>query len=176
MVSPMYKPRNIYLVGPMGAGKTTVGKKLATVLKKEFLDSDQILERKTGVTISLIFEMEGEEGFRRRERILLQELTQRQDVVLATGGGAVLDKGSRDRLRNCGYVVYLNPPFERLVERTMRDRRRPLLRTEDPQRRLQVIVTERDLLYRQVADMIISGGHRTPAQVVRGILKELSRL
>lgn len=176
LVLSMYKPENIYLVGPMGAGKTTVGKKLATALKKEFLDSDQLIEIKTGVSISLIFEMEGEQGFRRRERIVLEELTQRRDVVLATGGGVVLDKLNRARLRSCGFVIYLNPPFERLVERTIRDRRRPLLRTEDPQGRLQTIVTERDALYRQVADMIISGEHRTPAQVVREILEELSRL
>lgn len=172
----MHKRENIYLVGPMGAGKTTVGKRLANALKKEFLDSDQIIEMKTGVSISLIFEMEGEEGFRRRERNILEELTQRRDVVMATGGGVVLDELNRARLRSCGFVIYLNPPFERLIERTMRDRRRPLLQTEEPQARLQAIVTERDALYRQVADMVISGEHRTPAQVVREIIKELSPL
>ncbi len=160
----------------MGAGKTTVGRKLATALKKEFLDSDQIVEVKTGASISLIFEIEGEEGFRRRERMILEDLTQLRDVVLATGGGIILDKINRARLRSCGFVIYLNPPFERLLERTMRDRRRPLLRTEDPQGRLRAIVTERDPLYRQVADMIISGEHRTATQVVREILKEFSRL
>ncbi|MGC1955987.1 MAG: shikimate kinase, partial [Gammaproteobacteria bacterium] len=133
----MDNPENIYLVGPMGAGKTTVGRKLAIALKKEFVDSDQIIEVKTGASISLIFEIEGEEGFRRRERVILEELTQRRDVVLATGGGIVLDTVNRARLRSCGFVIYLNPPFERLLERTMRDRRRPLLRTEDPQGRLQ---------------------------------------
>lgn len=172
----MHKRENIYLVGPMGAGKTTVGKRLANALKKEFLDSDQIIEMKTGVSISLIFEMEGEEGFRRRERNILEELTQRRDVVMATGGGVVLDELNRARLRSCGFVIYLNPPFERLIERTMRDRRRPLLQTEEPQARLQAIVAERDALYRQVADMVISGEHRTPAQVVREIIKELSPL
>lgn len=172
----MDNPENIYLVGPMGAGKTTVGRKLAIALKKEFVDSDQIIEVKTGASISLIFEIEGEEGFRRRERVILEELTQRRDVVLATGGGIVLDTVNRARLRSCGFVIYLNPPFERLLERTMRDRRRPLLRTEDPQGRLRAIVTERDALYRQVADMIISGEHKTATQVVREILKEFSRL
>lgn len=172
----MDNPENIYLVGPMGAGKTTVGRKLAIALKKEFVDSDQIIEVKTGASISLIFEIEGEEGFRRRERVILEELTQRRDVVLATGGGIVLDTVNRARLRSCGFVIYLNPPFERLLERTMRDRRRPLLRTEDPQGRLRAIVTERDALYRQVADMIIGGEHKTATQVVREILKEFSRL
>nr|MBS0021229.1 shikimate kinase AroK [Gammaproteobacteria bacterium] len=172
----MYNPENIYLVGPMGAGKTTVGRKLAIALKKEFVDSDQIIEVKTGASISLIFEIEGEEGFRRRERVILEELTQRRDVVLATGGGIVLDAVNRARLRSCGFVIYLNPPFERLLERTMRDRRRPLLRTEDPQGRLRAIVTERDALYCQVADMIISGEHKTATQVVREILKEFCRL
>lgn len=172
----MHKLENIYLIGPMGAGKTTVGKRLATSLNKEFLDSDQIIETRTGVSVSLIFEMEGETGFRRRERIILEELIQRRDVVLATGGGVVLDQLNRARLRRGGFVIYLNPPFERLVDRTMRDRRRPLLQAENPRKRLQAIVTERDALYRQVADMIISGEHRTPIQVVREILQELSRL
>ncbi len=160
----------------MGAGKTTVGRRLASSLNKEFLDSDQIIEIRTGVSISLIFEMEGEKGFRQRERLVVEELTQRRDVVVATGGGVVLDQLNRARLRRGGLVIYLNPPFERLVERTMRDRRRPLLQAEDPKDRLRTIVTERHALYRQVADMIISGEHRSPVQVVREILQELSRL
>lgn len=171
----MQEPENIYLIGPMGSGKTTIGRRLATSLSKTFLDSDQIIEARTGVSISIIFEMEGEIGFRRRERGVLEELTRRRGVVLATGGGAVLDPLNRARLRSHGFVIYLSPPFERLVERTVRDSRRPLLRTGDPRERLQAIVTERDILYRQVADMIISGEHRTPMQVVKEILQELSR-
>ncbi|MGF1613726.1 MAG: shikimate kinase AroK [Gammaproteobacteria bacterium] len=172
----MYKPENIFLVGPMGAGKSTVGRKLAAILEKEFLDSDEVIEVKTGASISLIFEIEGEQGFRRREHRVLDELTRRKGIVLATGGGVVLEKKNRISLRSRGFVIYLNPPFERLVERTMKDRRRPLLQTENPQARLRAIVTERDALYRQVADMIVSGEHRTPAHVVRDILAEFSRL
>ena len=172
----MRQPENIYLVGPMGAGKTTVGRQLARALKKEFIDSDQAIEVKTGASVALIFELEGEVGFRLRERLILEELTRRKGIVLATGGGAVLDNSNRARLMSRGFVIYLNPPLERLLERTIRDRKRPLLQTENPRARLQAIVEQRDPLYRQVADMIISGEHKTASHVVKDILRRFSRI
>ncbi|MDX1432565.1 MAG: shikimate kinase AroK [Gammaproteobacteria bacterium] len=172
----MKAPNNIYLVGPMGAGKSTVGRQLAKALGKEFVDCDKELEQRTGVTISLIFEVEGEEGFRKRERAMLEELAERDDVVLATGGGVVLDEANRALLRSRGYAIYLNAPLELLIERTARDRDRPLLQTEDPQATLAKLVSERDPLYRQVADMTVKTNRRTARHVVKEIVRRLSQL
>ena len=132
----MRTPENIFLVGSMGAGKSTIGKQLAKTLRKEFLDSDNEIESRTGVDISYIFDIEGEEGFRKRERQVIDELTQERDVVLATGGGAVLDADNRSCLVSRGFVVYLYAPLELLIERTSRDRNRPLLSDGDPRQRL----------------------------------------
>ena len=128
---------NIFLVGLMGAGKTTIGKLLAKRLKKTFLDTDHEIEQRTGVKIPLIFELEGEAGFRDRETALIRELTQRQDIVLATGGGAVLREENRNALVQCGTVVYLNAKIDDLWQRTQHDKNRPLLQTSrsnDPSR------------------------------------------
>jgi len=171
----MKTPSNIFLVGPMGAGKTTIGRYLAKALHKRFRDSDREIEERTGAGIPLIFELEGEQGFRRREKAVIEALTGEQELVLATGGGAVLDRENRSHLIQRGYNIYLLAPLEQLVERTRRDRNRPLLQGEDPQTRLKAILKERDPLYRQVADLIVKTDHRTVRSVVKEIQKRLSR-
>lgn len=160
----------------MGAGKTTVGRHLAKSLDKQFLDCDRELEARTGADIPLIFELEGESGFRRRERAMLDELTARDDIVLATGGGAVLEAENRAKLRSRGFAIYLHAPIELLVERTARDWHRPLLKTDDPEARLLELVQERDPLYRQVADLVVETNQRTARYVVKEILKRLDSL
>ena len=149
------KPDNIFLIGPMGAGKTTIGRQLAKLLGLNFVDSDHEIEVHTGASIPLIFEVEGEAGFRRREREMIDELTQRSSIVLATGGGAVLDIATRARLDARGQVVYLCASLEHLLKRTAKDRNRPLLQTNDPRARLQQILEQRDPLYREIADLVV---------------------
>lgn len=166
-------PQNIYIVGAMGAGKSTVGRQLAKLLDKRFLDCDREIEARTGASISLIFELEGEAGFRKRERAMLDELTRQEGVVLATGGGAVLDRLNRSRLVSRGFVVYLDAPLDVLVGRTAKDRSRPLLQTADVRARLEAILAERDPLYRRVADMVVRTDHRSPRAVARDIVKRL---
>jgi len=166
----MEKPDRIILVGPMGVGKTTIGRRLAVALDKTFVDSDQEIEKRTGVDIPLIFELEGEAGFRRRESKMLDELTCRPDIVLATGGGAVLDPVNRQRFRQRGFVVYLYAPIEKLLQRTVRDKKRPLLQTQDPRARLQEIMAEREPLYNEIADLQIETGRRNINRVVREIV------
>lgn len=170
----MKTPENIYIVGAMGAGKSTVGRQLARLLGKRFVDCDREIEARTGATISLIFELEGEAGFRKREGRMLEELTKLDGVVMATGGGAVLEPHNRARLMSRGFVIYLDAPLKVLVARTAKDRSRPLLHTEDPDARLEAIVAERDPLYRQVADMIVKTDHRSPRVVAKDIVKRLS--
>ena len=169
-------PKNIFLIGPMGAGKTTVGRQLAKSLEKQFLDCDRELEQRTGASISLIFELEGEEGFRRRERDMLDELSARSGIVLATGGGAVLESENRARLRSRGFAIYLDAPFDLLAERTSRDRSRPLLDTPDPRATLARLLGERDPLYRQVADLVVKTNQGTAKYVVREIVEHLAHL
>ncbi|MFO8154802.1 MAG: shikimate kinase AroK [Pseudomonadota bacterium] len=169
----MTVPDRIFLVGPMGVGKTTVGRQLAANLKKDFLDADRAIEERTGASIPLIFDIEGEEGFRTRERGIIDELTREHGLVLATGGGAVLDPDNRRHLVERGYVIYLYAPVERLYERTYRDRNRPLLQTEDPKGRLEELMRERDPLYREVADRVLETGNRPVRQVVRDLCREL---
>ncbi len=167
---------NLFLVGPMGAGKTTIGRRLARELGKEFFDSDQVIEERTGASIALIFELEGEAGFRRREKAILEELTAGTGLVIATGGGVVLDRDNRSVLINRGFVIYLHAPLDRLFERTRRNRNRPLLQTEDPQAKLRAITAERDPLYHQVADLTIKTDHRTVQRVVKEIQQRLSKI
>ncbi|MCC6201995.1 MAG: shikimate kinase [Gammaproteobacteria bacterium] len=150
----------------MGAGKTTIGKILARTLGKEFIDSDKKIEESTGASINLIFDVEGEEGFRRRERDVIEELTRLHGLVLATGGGAILHEDNRRNLSERGFVVYLLVPFAHLYQRVRLDRNRPLLRHADPEGRLLEIVTQRDPLYRATADLILDTEHRTVRQIV----------
>ena len=169
-------PENIFLVGLMGAGKSTVGRILARRLGKRFVDTDHEIEKRNGVTIPVIFEIEGEEGFRRREQEVLADLAQEIDLVLSTGGGIVLKPENREVLRNHGFVVYLNARPELLAERTKHDRTRPLLNVEDPLTRLRELYAVRDPLYREVAHAVVETGRGAPQQVVQAILGEISRI
>jgi len=157
----------------MGAGKTTIGRQLAAELGLDFDDSDKAIQRRTGVDIPTIFDFEGEEGFRRRERAVIDELTQNDGFVLATGGGAVLDPENRKNLSNRGTVVYLYCSPEQQYERTMRDRNRPLLQTDDPLARLQELMEQRDPIYRQLADLVVTSEKRSSGAVVREIVRKL---
>ncbi|SDB81578.1 shikimate kinase [Acinetobacter boissieri] len=166
---------NIYLVGPMGAGKTTVGRHLAEILGREFVDSDHEIEEKTGASIPWIFEKEGETGFRQREKQILEELTQLGNLVLATGGGAITQQDNRHVLRTRGIVIYLFAPVEIQLQRTYRDKNRPLLQVEYPEKKLQELLKVRDPLYKEVAHYIVdthNGAARDLAyQILSNILE-----
>ncbi|MDH5360808.1 MAG: shikimate kinase AroK [Gammaproteobacteria bacterium] len=166
----------IFLVGLMGAGKSTIGKQLAKVLHKEFVDSDREIEAQTGATIPLIFELEGEEGFRRRECEMIDRLTRQADTVLATGGGAILNEENRKVLRERGLVVYLHATVDQLLERTRMDRNRPLLQTEDPRARLEELLEARDPLYRDVADITVDTGKSSIRDVVQQLVQQFEAL
>ena len=157
----------------MGAGKTTVGRSVARRLNYPFFDSDHELEARCGVRIPLIFEHEGESGFRDREEQVIADLTGRTGIVLATGGGAVLRDVNRAALKANGTVVYLRASPHDLWLRTRHDRNRPLLQTEDPKGRLEALYRERDPLYREVADFIIETGKPTVAQLANMVLMQL---
>lgn len=163
---------NIYLIGLMGAGKTTIGKQLAKALGVPFYDSDKAIEESTGVDIPTIFEFEGEEGFRDREQKMLQKLTQLNGIVLATGGGAILREDNRKLLKENGYVVYLQCSVDRIMERTRRDTQRPLLRTDNPRERLQHLSEQRQALYVSCANFKIDTGVIKSKTVVSRILEE----
>ena len=165
----MNRNQSLFIIGPMGAGKTTVGKQLAQSLGMEFLDSDLEIQKRTGVDIPTIFEFEGEEGFRNRERAVIEELTSKEGVVLATGGGAVLDAQNRRVLSSRGFVVYLHCTPEQQYERTFRDRNRPLLHTEDPLDKLRELMQEREPLYRQTADLVVVSERRSAQTVAKEI-------
>ena len=152
---------NIFLVGLMGSGKTSVGKVLARLLEKHFIDSDHEIERVTGVRIPVIFEIEGEAGFRAREHRMIANLIARQNILLATGGGAVLSIENRDLLRANGTVVYLRAPVKSLLKRTQRDRNRPLLQVPDPAAKLTELFEQRDPLYREIAHLIVDTGNQS---------------
>jgi shikimate kinase len=151
---------NIFLIGPMGSGKTAVGKHLSRLLDYPFLDSDHEIELRTGADIPLIFEREGEAGFRHREREVIAELSARQCIVLATGGGAVLDAGTRTDLKTRGWVVYLETSVAQQAERAGRTRHRPLLHGVDPTERLEELLRVREPLYREIADLTVSTDQR----------------
>jgi len=159
-------PGNIFLVGMMGAGKTSVGRVLAKRLNKAFYDSDHVIEERTGVKIPVIFEIEGEPGFRQRESAIIEELTALDDVVLATGGGVVLAHENRERLRARGTVVYLRASVKDLLNRTRHDKNRPLLQTADPRARLNELFDMRDPLYREVAHVTIDTGSQSLTTLV----------
>lgn len=157
----------------MGAGKTTIGRQLARRLKKRFADSDLEVEARTGVKIPLIFEIEGEQGFRRRESQVLRELTREHGLVLATGGGAVLDPANRRCLAESGLVIYLRIVPELLWERTRHDKNRPLLQVADPKSRIEELFAQRDPIYRDIADIVIEGGRSAPSLVARSLVQEI---
>lgn len=167
---------NLFLVGPMGAGKSTVGKHLAKALGRTFFDTDKEIERRTGVSISWIFEMEGEVGFRQREQKVLDELSNKKNIVLATGGGIVLSEDNRRLLRARGYVIYLSASVEQLLRRTGKDKNRPLLQTENPKQTIKTLIKARDPLYRDVADMELRTGDQSIQYVVTGLMKQLEQL
>ena len=169
----MNHPPRIYLIGPMGAGKSTVGRRLADALGLPFEDSDSYIVARTGVDIPTIFEIEGEAGFRKREHDAIRTLTGREELVLATGGGAVTTPANRDLLGARGIVVYLYTPVETQLARTGKDRNRPLLQTDDPRARLEALMGERDPLYRQIADIVVDTRGGTVRSVARQILKAL---
>ncbi|MCH9047366.1 MAG: shikimate kinase AroK [Proteobacteria bacterium] len=151
----MKSTSNIFLIGPMGTGKSTIGRKLAKRSSQMFYDSDYEIENRTGVKINLIFEIEGEAGFRKRESQLLDEFTSMSNIVLATGGGAVLSEENRATLIERGFVVYLKSDIDLLLKRTSRDSKRPLLQNEDPEAVLKKLLDERGPLYEEVADLVI---------------------
>lgn len=166
----MTQSENIYLIGLMGAGKTTIGRQLAKALKLPFYDSDKAIEESTGVDIPTIFEFEGEEGFRDREQKMLKQLTEMNGIVLATGGGAILREANRKLLKEKGFIVYLQCSVERILERTRRDTQRPLLKTENPRARIEELFAQREPLYLSCADYKIDTGVMQSKAVVNQIL------
>lgn len=167
---------NLILVGPMGAGKSTIGRLLAKELRLPFKDSDKEIEQRTGADIPWIFDVEGEQGFREREQAVIVDLCGADGLVLATGGGAVLREENRRALRAGGRVVYLHATVEQQIDRTSRDRNRPLLRTADPARVLSDLMAIRDPLYREIADVVIETDERPPRMVVLEIIERLEAL
>lgn len=157
----------------MGSGKTTIGRQLAKQLHRDFFDSDHEIENKTGANIPLIFELEGEEGFRKRETAMLDFLTLKNGIVLATGGGAVLSAKNREMLHERGRVIYLSATLEQLWERTRLDKNRPLLQTENPQDKIASLLEQRDPLYRELADIIIDTGTGNVKATIKQIITML---
>lgn len=158
---------NIFLVGLMGAGKTTVGRLLAKHFNMQFFDTDYEIEQRTGVKIPTIFEVEGEDGFRKREMAVIEELTKFQGIVLATGGGAVLLQENRENLKKNGTVIYLRASVQELWRRTRNDKSRPLLQTDDPRAKLERLFEERNPLYNAVASVVIETGGQPVAVLVQ---------
>jgi shikimate kinase len=169
----MTNPGSFFLVGPMGAGKSTIGRQLARALNLEFIDSDREIEVRTGVDIPLIFELEGEGGFRKREHQAIDLLTARKGIVLATGGGAVLDRENRRCLSSRGKVIYLHASVEQQLQRTAHDRSRPLLQTENPRQKLEELMQIRDPLYREIADWVVETDSRRVRDVVKEIVQHI---
>jgi shikimate kinase len=174
-IQPKRLSGNIFLVGMMGAGKTTVGKLLAHQLGKIFVDSDEEIQQRTGVTIPHIFDVEGEAGFRQREASVIQDLVLLDNIVLATGGGTVLNENSRVALCCNGIVVYLKSTIHDLWHRTRHDRNRPLLQTADPHTKLKNMYEQRDPLYAQVANLVMPTGKQSAQSLVLHLQQELNR-
>lgn len=172
----MAEKRNIFLIGPMGAGKSTIGRQLAQMLNMDFLDSDAVIEERAGADIDWIFDVEGEQGFRKREEKILSELTQAQGLVLSTGGGAVLSKDSRNVLSARGIVVYLQTSVDKQFERTQRDKKRPLLQTDDPYQVLLNLAKERNPLYEEIADITLQTDEQSAKVVALQIIDMMDNL
>lgn len=158
----------------MGAGKSTIGRKLARREGLRFFDSDYEIEKRTGVRIGLIFDIEGEEGFRKREKQVIDELTGYSGIVLATGGGAVLDPENRENMQERGFVIYLRSGIDQLLRRTSRDKKRPLLNTDDRRQAIEKILSEREPLYEKTADLIVDTDNRTVNNIVDNICNHLT--
>lgn len=169
----MNKPGSLFLTGPMGAGKSTIGRQLAKQLGMPFYDSDHEIESRTGVDIPLIFELEGEAGFRKREAAIIDELTGLPDIVLATGGGAILDPQNREHLKSRGRVIYLHATVNQQLRRTRKDRNRPLLQTGNPRAKLEELLEIRDPLYRETAGLIVETDGMRVRDVVKKIMQRL---
>jgi shikimate kinase len=165
------KVRNIFLIGPMGAGKSTIGRTLAKELKLEFFDSDEVIEERSGADISWIFDVEGEDGFRKREQKVIEELTQKTNIVLATGGGVIMTPENRNNLAARGTVIYLKTSLQQQFERTKRDTKRPLLRTDDLESRLESLREEREPFYEELADISFETDKLTVKAVANNIIK-----
>lgn len=172
----MASKNSVFLVGPMGVGKSTIGKVLADLLDMEFIDSDREIEAATGADIPWIFDVEGEAGFRVREEKMIDTLSKRKGIVLATGGGAILAKKTRKRLQKRGTVVYLRASLKLQVERTSRDKNRPLLQTADPEKTIKHLMKIREPLYQEVADIIVDTNRRNPRTVSKEIHRQLKKL
>ncbi|MBI5937992.1 MAG: shikimate kinase [Betaproteobacteria bacterium] len=173
--APTKPAGSIFLVGLMGAGKTTIGRLLSRHREMEFVDSDYEIVARCGVSIPTIFEIEGEAGFRKRESAMIDELTRRSGIVLATGGGAVLDPANREYLKSRGTVIYLHCNPQELYMRTRHDRNRPLLQTEDPLGRLEALYAQRHPLYLEVADVVIDSGKQSTHCLIRKLEAELDQ-
>lgn len=167
---------NVYLVGPMGAGKSTIGRLLSSELKLDFKDSDKEIEDRCGCNIPWIFDVEGEQGFRDREVMAIDEITLQKGVLMATGGGAVLRKENREHLASRGTVIYLKTSVEQQLARTAKDKNRPLLQIDNPREVLTKLMAMRDPLYKEVADIVIQTDDRNPKYVVQEIVRRLSEL
>ena len=170
----MNTPGSLFLTGPMGAGKSTIGRQLAKQLRLPFHDSDHEIESRTGVDIPLIFELEGEAGFRKRETTVIDELTRLPNIVLATGGGAVMDPDNRQHLKRRGRVIYLHTSVNHQLKRTRKDRNRPLLQTGNPRDKLEELMSIRDPLYREIASIIIDTDGMRVRDVVKIIMQRLA--
>ena len=169
----MRHPQNLFLVGPMGAGKSAVGRQLARLLHLEFVDSDQEIESRTGVDIPFIFEKEGEAGFRKREAGVIDDLSRKDGIVLATGGGAIMDPENRNHLGARGFVIYLHTSVEQQLARTRKGRDRPLLEKDDPRAVLETLMAAREPLYREIADLTVDPDGRKVRAVANEILDRL---
>jgi shikimate kinase len=169
----MAEKRNIFLVGPMGAGKSTIGRHLADELHLEFFDSDHEIEKRTGADIGWIFDLEGEDGFRKREEDVINDLTDMQGIVLATGGGSIVTKAVRNRLSARGIVVYLQTTIDKQVTRTQRDKRRPLLQKDDPEKVLRDLAEERNPMYEEVADYVVQTDDQSARSVANQIIGKI---
>ena len=163
----------IFLIGPMGSGKSAVGRRLADELGRQFIDSDDAIEERSGVDIPFIFEREGEAGFRQRESKVIDELTRMPGIVLATGGGSAQDPGNRQCLRERGFVVYLHASVEQQLRRTRRGRERPMLRTGEPREVLTRLMSIRDPQYREIAHLVVATDGRKVPSVVREIRRNM---
>jgi shikimate kinase len=170
----MNMPGSLFLTGPMGAGKSTIGRQLAKQLRLPFHDSDHEIESRTGVDIPLIFELEGEAGFRKREASVIDELTRLPNIVLATGGGAVMDPANRQHLKTRGRVIYLHTSVNHQLKRTRKDCNRPLLQTGNPREKLDELMSIRDPLYREIASIIIDTNGMRVRDVVKIIMQRLT--